>query len=125
MDKIKILLVDDDLTFLITYQKILERNGFTVMPARDGEKALNLALAEKPDIVILDVDIPKKDGLEVMKELRASEWGKNVPIIILTGKEPDGARLEQINRWNPAYYFVKGDQSTDNFISKIQDLARK
>jgi DNA-binding response OmpR family regulator len=125
MDKMKILLVDDDLTFLITYQKILERNGFIVIPARDGEEALNLALAEKPNIIILDVDIPKKDGLEVMKELRVSEWGKNVLIIILTGKEPDSVRLEQINRWNPAYYFVKGSQSTDTFVSKIQDLARK
>ena len=117
--------MDDDPTFLTTYQKILAKNELDVIAAYDGEEAIASALAQKPDVIILDVDMPKKNGFEVMKALRADAWGKNVPIIIMTGKEPDDARLEQINSLGATYYFVKGNQSTESFIATIKDLAKK
>ncbi len=124
MNKIKILLVDDDPTFLTTYQKILTKNDMDVIAAADGEEAITSAFAQKPNVIILDIDMPKKDGFAVMKELRADSWGKNVPIIIMTGKEPDDARLEQINQFGATYYFVKGSKSTEDFIATVQDLAK-
>jgi len=124
MNRIKILLVDDDEAFLSTYQKILSKNNIEVIAARDGEEAVASAFAQKPDVIILDIDMPKKDGFAVMKDLRADPWGKNVPIIIMTGKEPDDARLEQINQFGVTYYFVKGNQSTESFIATIQTLAK-
>ncbi len=125
MSRIKILLVDDDPAFLATYEKILAKNDMDVIAAADGEEAIASAFAQKPDVIVLDIDMPKKDGFEVMKELRADAWGKNIPVIIMTGKEPDDARLEQINHFGATYYFVKGNQSTENFVTTVQDLAKK
>ena len=82
----KILIADDEPGFLAMYQKFVEKAGFDVLLAHDGEEALKLAFDERPAVVVLDVDMAKKDGLEVMKEFVKTNWAKNLPIIILTGK---------------------------------------
>ncbi len=58
-----------------------------------------------------------------MKELRETEWGKTLSIIILTGKEADDARMAKIAEWLPTYYFVKGNQNSDDFVSMLKDIA--
>src|SRR4026207_615946 len=83
-----ILLVDDEesIQTLLTYP--LERDGYTVVQARDGEEALRRFEEDHVDLVVLDVMLPRLDGLEVCKRLRSQS---NVPIIMLTarGEEPD------------------------------------
>jgi DNA-binding response OmpR family regulator len=82
----KIVLVDDDVTLADVTAFALRRAGFLVLLAHDGEQALELCDIEQPDLVILDIQLPGMDGLEVCRELRAAG---NVPIIMLTVRNSD------------------------------------
>jgi DNA-binding response OmpR family regulator len=78
---------DDDILQLVVFR--LERSGYTVLQAHDGEEALRLALEQKPDLAVLDVMMPKMDGFEVTRRLRADESTKRMPIIMLTARAQD------------------------------------
>ena len=78
---------DPDIRELVTFR--LERSGYTVLQAADGEEALALALKHTPDLAVLDVMMPKMDGFEVVRRLRAEEATKRMPIIMLTARAQD------------------------------------
>jgi DNA-binding response OmpR family regulator len=79
---------DEDILALVTFR--LERSGYTVLQARDGEEALQLAVSASPDLAVLDVMMPKLDGFELTRRLRADEATRRMPIILLTAKAQDG-----------------------------------
>ena len=81
MDKIKILMADDDRVILATLSEGLERSGYEVIRANDGKEALELCLSETPDLAILDLRMPKMTGVEVSKELMLNT---DIPFIFLT-----------------------------------------
>lgn len=118
----KILVADDDAALLKLYVQFLKKAGFTIIEAQDGEEALSLALAEKPDLIMVDISMPKKDGVTFSKELRTDEWGKNVPLIILTGREVDEIGLEAVMNVEPAYYIMKASESIDTIVTKIEQI---
>lgn len=120
--KKKILLVDDDELLIKTYRTLFVQAGFDVIEAHDGEEGFIRATTEHPDLIMLDIAMPKKDGLTVMRELRNHEKGKDVPIIILTAKDIDESRLQEIAQWNPAYYLVKGSTSLSEILAKAQSV---
>jgi len=78
---------DEDILELITFR--LERSGYTVIQARDGEEALRLAIEAKPDMAVLDVMMPKLDGFELTRRLRAEPVTSRMPIILLTARAQD------------------------------------
>jgi DNA-binding response OmpR family regulator len=78
---------DEDILELITFR--LERSGYTVIQARDGEEAWELAQARPPDLAVLDVMMPKLDGFELTRRLRAKPQTERVPIILLTARAQD------------------------------------
>lgn len=78
---------DEDILDLVAFR--LERSGYTVIVARDGEEALELAATELPDLAVLDVMMPKVDGFEVTRRLRADEATSRMPIILLTARSQD------------------------------------
>jgi DNA-binding response OmpR family regulator len=78
---------DEDILALVTFR--LERSGYTVLQARDGAEALELARGEKPDLAVLDVMMPKMDGFELTRRLRAEEATSKMPIILLTARAQD------------------------------------
>ena len=83
MDNRKILIVDDDINICELLRLYLEKDGFAAMVAHDGEQALQLSQTSNPDIVLLDIMMPKLDGWQVCREIRKTS---NVPIIMLTAK---------------------------------------
>ncbi len=85
-DNKKILVVDDERVTTELAKTFLEKNGFTVIIADDGEKALTLARQEAPDLVLLDVMLPTIDGFEVCRRLRSDELFKSVPILMFTAR---------------------------------------
>lgn len=82
--KVKVLIVDDDAFLSGIYATKLELEGFQVVSARDGEEGLKAAMREKPDLILLDVLMPKLDGFEVLKRLKAEPEFKATPVIMLT-----------------------------------------
>jgi DNA-binding response OmpR family regulator len=93
MDK-KILIVDDDFDTLHMVGKMLERHGFSIAAANNGEKAIQLAQSEHPDLIILDVMMPGMDGYDVTRELRSVETTAFIPIILFTAKAQVDDKLE-------------------------------
>ena len=80
----KILVVDDEPEILHFVVKILEADGHTVLSATDGVAGLALAQEETPDVMVLDVNLPKMDGLKVCKTLKSDEATKGIGIILMT-----------------------------------------
>jgi len=83
-DKKLILLVEDDEFLAELYATKLSLEGYTVSLATDGDKGVKLAKSEKPDLILLDIILPKKDGFEVLKEIKADASTKQIPVILLT-----------------------------------------
>lgn len=90
MPKGKILIVDDEPKIVSTVRAYLEREGYQVMEANDGKKALESFRREQPDLIILDLMLPEIDGLEVCRQIRRSS---DVPIIMLTARQEDADKL--------------------------------
>jgi DNA-binding response OmpR family regulator len=90
----KILVVDDDPDILDALAMILESQGYQVVTARDGVEGLANLKAEEPDLMILDLLMPKMDGFAVCKELQDPRWAKyrNIPILILTSVREEASR---------------------------------
>ena len=79
-----VLLVEDNEDNLVVYRTILEHVGFRVIEARDGEEGVNRAKQYKPDLILMDISIPKIDGWEATQRLKSDESTKMIPIIALT-----------------------------------------
>ncbi len=120
----KILFADDDIEFLKTYRKIVERAGFSVIEVYNGEEAITVSFTEHPDLLILDMSMPSRSGLEVLKAIRADSWGQTLPIIILTGKTITDKDLSEVTELYPTYYIIKGNISSEELISKITEVIK-
>jgi CheY-like chemotaxis protein len=85
---------NEDNMQLITF--ILEKNGYSTIRAENGRMGIELALKEKPDFIILDIQLPDMNGLEVLKEIRSSKANKKIPIIAMTSYAMSGDREKLI-----------------------------
>jgi DNA-binding response OmpR family regulator len=88
--KLTILVADDDPDIQSLVVLRLERSGYRVIRASDGQEALDLALAEHPDLAVLDIMMPKLDGCEVTRSLRSHPETADMPVILLTARVQDG-----------------------------------
>lgn len=89
MNRGKVLVVDDELYILHILDFSLAAEGFEVITAEDGEQAVTMAKSEQPDLVVLDVMMPKIDGYEACRKLKQDPNMKDVPVILLTAKGRD------------------------------------
>lgn len=116
----RIAYVDDDLELRTVVSQFLEEEGYEVMLAADGDEGVGLILQERPDMVILDVMMPKQNGWEVAKSLRAHPELSDLPILMLTGI---GATLNEMTA--PLYganaHLDKPFQF-DELLDKVKDL---
>ncbi len=84
MTRKKILLVDDAETILMMERMILGKAGYELLTAKDGQEAVTKAVAEQPDLILMDVVMPKMDGFEACRQLRGQDVTKAIPIIMVT-----------------------------------------
>lgn len=120
--KVLMLVVDDEKMLVEAIKEKLIAEGFAVLVAYDGEEGLGLATKEHPDLILLDLLMPKMDGMTMLKKLREDSWGKNVPVIILTNlSSSDEERNKDIAKLEPTYYFIKVDKSMDEIVEAIKE----
>ena len=79
-----ILLVEDEAVNRLYLRHILSRNGFTIIEARDGFEAVDAARTEKPDCILMDIGLPRMDGIEAIRQIRSSRTGNRIPILAVT-----------------------------------------
>ncbi|MFA5926015.1 MAG: response regulator [Parcubacteria group bacterium] len=120
MDDKKILIIEDELPMLKALADKFSREGFSAIEARNGEEGLRIALETKPDLIVLDLIMPVMDGKAMMEKLRQDEWGKKVPIIILTNLNPDDKTLNEILASGPANYFIKSKWKLEDLVGKVK-----
>jgi two-component system alkaline phosphatase synthesis response regulator PhoP len=119
----KILVIDDEASMIEALSKTFTTAGFVVLTASNGEEGLEIALKEQPDLILLDLLMPKLDGRGTLTNLRQDEWGKNVPVIILTNVSPDADQtLQSITEHQPAYYLVKPEITLLEIVEKVKDV---
>lgn len=102
-----ILLIDDDISVLKLLDIRLRRHdGYQVLVAQNGEQGLELARNEQPDLILLDWEMPDKDGISVLKELKNNEITRNIAVVMLTGRNLVG-ELEQAFALEAEGYLIK------------------
>lgn len=120
--KSKIAVIEDDAILTKSLSGALEDAGFTVITALDGEAGLKLILEEGPDLVLLDIIMPKMDGIALMTALRESgPYGVQVPIILLTNMNPDDKIIGGVVKNAPAHYLVKSDYLLADVVTKVKE----
>lgn len=117
-----VLIIEDDQILADMYKSKLQFSHFAVTLARDGEKGLTLALRKKPDLILLDLALPRISGIDLMKKLREDSWGKTVPIIILTNLNVDGKVLEAIMEYGPVYCLLKANTVPEDVVTKTNQI---
>lgn len=119
MDK-KILIVEDERTLSKALAFKLTSEGFRVLQARDGEEGLESALRNKPDLILLDIIMPKMDGLTMLNKLREDEWGKDMPIFMLTNLS-NAEDVDRATKKGVYDYLIKSDWKLGEIIAKIKE----
>ena len=123
-DKIKILLVEDDSFLLGMYATKFEMENFKVITAEDGEKAVRAALKELPDIILLDIILPKQNGFEVLRQLKADQATAKVPVILLTNLSQKD-EIEQGLKLGAEDYLIKAHFMPSEVVEKIKKVLNK
>jgi len=123
-EKIKILLVEDDTFLLGMYATKFEMDGFKVIMAEDGEKAVRSALKELPDVILLDVILPKLNGFEVLKQLKSESKTAEIPVILLTNLSQKD-EIEQGLKNGAVDYLIKAHFMPSEVVEKIKKVLHK
>lgn len=121
MAKAKIAIVEDDVAIAQMYRLKFEADGYEVASAENGVVGLKMIEEYGPDIVLLDMMMPEMNGDEVLKAMRASGWGKNIPVLILTnmGKEEAPETLKVLNVHS---YIVKAEMTPRQVEERVKQV---
>ena len=117
----KILVIEDD-RFLSSLMKArLEKEGFSATQAFDGEEAYNFLKQNKPDLIIMDLIMPKVSGFELLENISVDPQISKIPVMILSnlGQESD---IQKVKRLGATQYFVKVKTSIDDLVTKVKDI---
>ncbi|MEA3296036.1 MAG: response regulator [Patescibacteria group bacterium] len=120
----KILFIEDEAALQKTFNEILNNHGYKVVSALDGKTGLRLAETINPDLILLDLVLPKIHGFEVLKKMKQNEKMKNIPIIILTNSE----NIENINKsieLGASAYLIKANYSLNEIIEKVKKTLKE
>lgn len=117
-----ILIVEDEISYQRVLSEKLLRDGFLILQSTNGEEGLSLALEKKPDLIILDLLMPRVGGFSFLRSLRNSgEWGQHLPVIILTNlSSADDIRNKDVTELEPAYYLEKTNISIADVVTKVR-----
>lgn len=115
----KILFIEDESALQKTLGDVLRKEGYKVISAMDGEEGLRLVKSEMPDLVLLDLILPKFHGFEVLKKIKEDQQTKDIPVVVLTNLEGTGD-VEKALELGATTYLVKANYSLEEVIQKVK-----
>ena len=118
-----VLVVEDDAQLRSALHDKLSHDGLDVLEAADGQEGLEVALRERPHLILLDLVMPNMDGFEMAKKLRADAWGAKVPVVILSNLT-DMKSVQEALSSDIYEFFVKTDVKIDEVIERVKQLLR-
>ena len=119
-----ILIIEDEQTILKAISIALEDAGFNILSAIDGESGEEIAIQQRPDLILLDIILPRKNGLDVLKSLKSNEATMHLPIILLTNLS-DTETVSQGVALGARGYLVKANYSLDEVVAKVRETLEK
>ncbi len=122
----KIALIEDDIEILDMYKMKLELGGFNVITAENGIAALKLIKSERPNLILLDILLPQKDGFEVLEELKSSKDKtiSSIPVIIITNLSNESDQ-EEARRLGADDFLVKPKIDPGSVLEKVNNILKK
>ena len=120
----KVLVVEDDIFLSQLLSTRLEKAGIYVLKASDGEEALEIIKKERPNLVLLDIILPKKSGFEVAEEVASNPMLRSIPIIITSNLGQD-SDVERGKSLGVVEYLVKAKVNVDDLVAKVQSYLTK
>jgi two-component system, OmpR family, response regulator AdeR len=117
---LSVLVIDDNVQLQIAFRKILGVAGYTVQLASDGEKGLHMALNNTPDIIVLDMLLPKLGGIEVLRALKQHTGTRNIPVIALSGL-PRSNEAKLIREGAVSYLEKSTLENSDALLQAVDD----
>ena len=120
----KILVVEDEQVLAKVFQEKFEKAKYEVKVASDGQMGVDAAKSFKPDVIVLDLVLPKKNGFDVLEELKGNEDFKTTPIIVVSnlGEEEDIKRALSLGASD---YFVKAQHPINEIVDKVKTVSLK
>jgi DNA-binding response OmpR family regulator len=115
-----VLIVEDEQSMQRALKNKLEHAGYAVLAANDGEGAMDALKSSKPDLVLLDLIMPKLDGISVLRQMKADDAMRGVPVVILTNLS-SGDKVAEAMQLGTFDFLVKANYSLDDVLRKVND----
>jgi len=117
----KILIIEDEAVLSKVLKEKFERSGFECVVASDGEAAITMAREEKPDVIVLDLVLPKKNGFLVLEEIKGDAGMKSTPIVVVSNLGED-SDIKKALTLGAADYFVKSQHPINEIVEKVKSV---
>lgn len=120
----KVLVVEDDHLFLRIFQEKFSRDGFQVATALDGQEGLEKIEKEKPDLVLLDIMMPRMDGVEMLEKVKTNPKTRDIPVIMLTNLGEEGVGKKCLDL-GAAAFWIKSNHRLNEIVTKVKEVLDK
>lgn len=120
----KILIVEDESSLRNALRDKFIHEGFATLEAKNGEEGLKAALGGQPDLILLDIILPKMDGIAMLKKLRQDAWGKDAKVIMLTNLS-DNEKVAEAIAQGTHDYLVKSAWKIEDVVVKVREMLKK
>lgn len=119
----KILLIEDEMRLHKIFEDVFKQNGLELISAYDGALGLKAAEENYPDLIITDIILPKKNGFEVLKEIKSNPKLEKIPVVVLTNLE-ESKDVEKMLSLGAYTYLVKANYSVNDILRKIKEILK-
>ena len=120
----RVLIVEDEPAILYSLKKIMAEAGYQVTTAEDGEKGLNMIKNDRPDLILLDIMLPKVNGFDIMEFIKKEEATKNIPVMVLTNlNDPDS--IKRSVALGAAGHLIKTETRPQEILAHINKILKK
>lgn len=118
----KIAIIEDDQAISQMYRMKFEADGFDVQIANNGARGVAMVENFLPDIILMDLQLPEMNGVEALTTIRKNDWGKKIPVIILTNMEEDS--LQEVRSLGVESYIIKANMTPRQVVQKIKQVLK-